>query len=147
MSSAQNEDEDPQLELQRKKVILGRQLIQLQGQLQMKERVKKSTELTIAEVKALPEKTNTYRTVGRMFLATPLPEVKDGLKKFLDETATEITQLEAKKKYLEKQAKSVMDEIKQSESTPAVAPEDETKRQLLDDVHELCIRAELAVLN
>lgn len=63
---AQNEEEDPQVELQKRKIILGKQLIQLEGQLQMKERVKKSTELTIAEVKTLPKETKTYRTVGRM---------------------------------------------------------------------------------
>ena len=59
-------EENPLAEVQRKKVALTRQLIQVQGQIQMKERVFTSTKLTIAEIDKLPANTKTYRTVGRM---------------------------------------------------------------------------------
>jgi chaperonin cofactor prefoldin len=42
-------------------------------------REKRSAELTLAQVQALADGTATYRTVGRMFLATPQPEVKTHL--------------------------------------------------------------------
>eukprot|EP00466_Bigelowiella_natans_P015705 jgi/Bigna1/85471/estExt_fgenesh1_pg.C_40160 len=109
-------DADPLIEIQRKKVVLSRQLIQIKGQMQMKQRAAKGTELTIAEIKTIPEDTQTYRAVGRMFLLTPMPEVRKGLKDFLDETLSDIEQLKAKEKYVEKQAKSVESELKQVEA-------------------------------
>mmetsp|Transcript_13707 Transcript_13707/g.24757 ORF Transcript_13707/g.24757 Transcript_13707/m.24757 type:complete len:127 (+) Transcript_13707:26-406(+) len=109
-------DDDPRLEIHRKKMAIGKQLINLRGHLQMKERACRSTELTIAEMKAMPDDCKTYKTVGRMFLATPIKDVRDGLKKFLDDTASEITQLKSKQKYLEKEAKSVTDELTQAEA-------------------------------
>eukprot|EP00954_Amorphochlora_amoebiformis_P012125 946750-Amorphochlora_amoeboformis.AAC.2 len=106
-------DEDPRLELFKKRDKLNAQLLQVNSQVKMKQRAARSTELTIAEVKDLPPNTNTYRTVGRMFLASPLPQVLKDLGTFLEETKTEISQMESKQNYLVKQAKSLAEELKQ----------------------------------
>lgn len=91
-----SQEDNPLVEIQRRKTQIGRQLIQAQGQLTMKTRIANSTRLTIAEIDKLPETTKTYRTVGRMFLATPLAQVKEGLQKVLSESKSDMGQLEVR---------------------------------------------------
>jgi prefoldin subunit 1 len=53
-------------EYQQKLSKANQELMQLRGQLQGRQRERKLTELTTAELASLPPTTVTYRTVGKM---------------------------------------------------------------------------------
>lgn len=54
-------------EYQQKLSKANQELMQIRGQLQARQRERKLTELTTAELSSLPETTVTYRTVGKMW--------------------------------------------------------------------------------
>jgi len=78
------------------------------GDAQVKLRVKagerRRAELTQRELQALEADARTYRGVGKMFLATPQPEIVEMLRKSSEDGEREVKKLEESVKYLEKHA-------------------------------------------
>ncbi|KAK7686622.1 hypothetical protein QCA50_010222 [Cerrena zonata] len=72
-------------------------------QIQGKERERRILQLTIEEINSLNEDVNVYKGVGKMFMNVPRPSLQKELKDEEKELADDITTLNKKAKYLEKQ--------------------------------------------
>ncbi|TFK70454.1 Prefoldin [Pluteus cervinus] len=68
-----------------------------------KDRERRILQLTINEVTALDKEVKLYKGVGKMFLMTPRKEMEDELKGQEKELTDDISNLNKKSKYLEKQ--------------------------------------------
>lgn len=68
-----------------------------------KERERRILQLTIDEINAMDSDVNVYKGVGKMFLMVPRPTMEKELKKQEKELSDDITNLNKKSKYLEKQ--------------------------------------------
>lgn len=68
-------------------------------------KTKQHTQLTVNEIKNLPPNTNTYESVGRMFIKTPLPQVISNLETKMKSFDEKIKEIEANKNYLERNLK------------------------------------------
>uniref|UniRef100_A0A8D8UVB9 Prefoldin subunit 1 n=1 Tax=Cacopsylla melanoneura TaxID=428564 RepID=A0A8D8UVB9_9HEMI len=66
---------------------------------------KHHTQLTLSEIKKLPVDTNSYESVGRMFIKTPQPEVVVNLEKKIKAYEDKIKDIETNKNYLERNLK------------------------------------------
>ncbi|KAI5703172.1 hypothetical protein M8J76_013914 [Diaphorina citri] len=66
---------------------------------------KHHTQLTLTEIKRLQPTTNTYESVGRMFIKTPHPEVVVNLEKKVKSYEEKIKDIETNKNYLERNLK------------------------------------------
>ncbi|KAI0783391.1 Prefoldin [Abortiporus biennis] len=72
-------------------------------QIAAKERERRILQLTIEEINALNDDVNLYKGVGKMFLMVPRPTMQKDLKSEEKELTDDITTLNKKAKYLEKQ--------------------------------------------
>jgi len=66
---------------------------------------------TIEELNLVPDTTPSYKAIGRMFLAEPLPALKTQLKGMMSKVEEQIGSLETKRDYLKKQVKQDEDNL------------------------------------
>ncbi|KAG2174039.1 hypothetical protein INT44_000153 [Umbelopsis vinacea] len=92
------------VDLQAKYISSMQQANSTKQQIQIKERERKVAELTRRELEALEEGTKTYKPVGKMFIQTPLPEMKESFVKRVGTADDEIKALEKTQKYWERSA-------------------------------------------
>merc|ERR1712142_993936 len=59
-------------------------------------------QLTDKEIQGLGDSTRVYDSVGRMFLLTDVPNVREGLKEKVEKCNTKISSLQTNKEYLER---------------------------------------------
>eukprot|EP00644_Phytophthora_capsici_P001790 jgi/Phyca11/108182/e_gw1.14.122.1 len=88
-----------------------RELEQIESKLQAYTRQKKRLALVEREVADLPEGTNTYRSIGKMFLQTDRNENAAAMKSEEKSVDEQVSSLEARKNYLNRQKQSVQDNI------------------------------------
>jgi len=93
------------VELQTKMVEANKEMKVADWKVENYKRSIKHTELTVDEIKSLPEETRLYESVGRMFMLSSRSGITDTLDKKQDKFKEEIKNLEAKKTYLEKSLK------------------------------------------
>ncbi|KAK7343115.1 hypothetical protein VNO80_26078 [Phaseolus coccineus] len=101
------------LEIQGRMIETTGKLKQVQNQMRSKEAEKKRAFLTMEELKQVPDDTNVYKSIGRMFvLETKATLMNEQEKKFKDGEAT-ITTLQSSKEYLEKQKTEVESNLRE----------------------------------
>merc|ERR1712062_97427 len=93
------------VELQTKMVEANKEMKVADWKVESYKRSIKHTELTVDEIKSLPEETRLYESVGRMFMLSTRSDITDTLDKKQAKANEEIKNLEAKKTYLEKSLK------------------------------------------
>lgn len=75
-------------ELQGRQAELRRHVVQLTSQLNAAERERTVIDITVREMDAMPDDTNMYMGVGKMFVLTPKQEMRDTLTQAKDESLT-----------------------------------------------------------
>ncbi|KAK1549407.1 hypothetical protein Q3G72_001601 [Acer saccharum] len=80
---------------------------QVLNQVRNKEGEKKRAFLTLEELRQLPDDTNTYKSIGRMFVLEPKSILMNDQEQKLKDSETAIASLQASKEYLEKQKAEV----------------------------------------
>ncbi|KAI9192264.1 hypothetical protein LWI28_020236 [Acer negundo] len=80
---------------------------QVHNQVRNKEGEKKRAFLTLEELRQLPDDTNTYKSIGRMFVLEPKSILMNDQEQKLKDSETAIASLQASKEYLEKQKAEV----------------------------------------
>lgn len=98
-------------ELQPQMVKLQRELEQIEVKLAAYSRQKKRLALVEREVAELPEKTKTYRSIGKMFLQTDTYENIATIKREDKHVDEQVSSLEARKNYLNRQKQSVQNNV------------------------------------
>ncbi|KAG7375994.1 hypothetical protein PHYPSEUDO_014702 [Phytophthora pseudosyringae] len=98
-------------ELQPQFQKIQRELEQIEAKLQAYARQKKRVALVEREVADLPEGTTTYRSIGKMFLQTDREENAAAMKSEEKLVGEQVSSLEARKNYLNRQKQSVQDTI------------------------------------
>merc|ERR1711990_366653 len=93
------------VELQMKMVDANKEMKMADWKVENYKRSIKHTELTVDEIKSLPEETRLYESVGRMFMLSTRSGITGTLDKKQEKLNEEIKNLEAKKTYLEKSLK------------------------------------------
>ncbi|KLO06667.1 Prefoldin [Schizopora paradoxa] len=91
------------VQIQQRAVESKRALQITQQTITPKERERRILQLTIDELKGLDPGVNTYKGVGKMFVMTPRVEMEKELKSQEKELTDDITSLNKKMKFLEKQ--------------------------------------------
>nr|ACU14113.1 unknown [Glycine max] len=95
------------LEIQSRMIDTTGKIKQVQTQMRSKEAEKKRAFPTMEELKQVPDDTNVYKSIGRMFvLETKATLMNEQENKFKDGEAS-ITALQSSKEYLEKQMAEV----------------------------------------
>ncbi|KAK9732077.1 Prefoldin subunit [Popillia japonica] len=92
-------------ELQQKAIDTTQKLRLADIQIESLKRQKQHATLTEREISGLEPDTKTYESVGRMFVLTPVSDVKNNLKKKQDAADEKINKLENNKTYLERSLK------------------------------------------
>ncbi|KAI7860365.1 Prefoldin [Circinella umbellata] len=92
------------VELQAKYVASTQQANSVKAQIQAKQRDRKMAELTRRELDTLELDTKTYKPVGKMFIQTPLREMKEMYVKNIKDSDDKIQQLEKTQKYWDRAA-------------------------------------------
>ncbi|BAT89275.1 hypothetical protein VIGAN_06019200 [Vigna angularis var. angularis] len=101
------------LEIQGRMIETTGKLKQVQTQMRSKEAEKKRAYLTMEELKQVPDDTNVYKSIGRMFvLETKASLMNEQDKKFKDGEAS-VTTLQSSKEYLEKQMAEVESNLRE----------------------------------
>ncbi|RLN98401.1 hypothetical protein BBJ28_00013022 [Nothophytophthora sp. Chile5] len=98
-------------ELQPKFMNVKREVEQIDAKLAAYARQKKRLALVEKEVAELPEGTNTYRSIGKMFLQTSTEENAATMKSDQKKTDEQVASLEARKNYLNRQKLSLEENI------------------------------------
>ncbi|RLN08891.1 prefoldin subunit 1 [Panicum miliaceum] len=86
---------------------------QLQTQMRSKEGEKKRAYLTLEELRQLPENTNTYKTVGKVFILEPKSVLLNEQEQKFNESESAIASMQTSKEYLEKQLGEVENNIRE----------------------------------
>ncbi|CDS06369.1 hypothetical protein LRAMOSA08897 [Lichtheimia ramosa] len=92
------------VELQAKYVASTQQLNSVKAQIQAKQRERKMSELTRRELDTLEPDTKTYKPVGKMFIQTPLSQMKEHYVDQIKKADESIEQLEKSQKYWDRAA-------------------------------------------
>ncbi|KAJ1413521.1 Prefoldin beta-like [Sesbania bispinosa] len=101
------------LEIQGRMIETTGKLKQVQNQMRSKEAEKKRAFLTMEELKQVPDDTNVYKSVGKLFaLETKATLMNEQENKFKD-SETSITSLQSSKEYLEKQMEEVENNLRE----------------------------------
>jgi len=100
-------------ELQQKAIDTAQKLKLSDIQIDSLKRTKQHASLTEREVALLDPSTKTYDSVGRMFLLTPLDEIKDNLKKKQTTADEKIKTLDNNKTYLERSLKDAENNLRE----------------------------------
>ncbi|EAU92342.1 hypothetical protein CC1G_00561 [Coprinopsis cinerea okayama7 len=77
-----------------------------------KERERRILQLTIDEISQIPGDIRTYKGVGKMFMQVPRKEMEQELKGQEKELTDDITSLNKKSKYLEKQFSDAQSQLR-----------------------------------
>eukprot|EP01117_Protostelium_nocturnum_P013782 TRINITY_DN5184_c1_g1_i1.p2 TRINITY_DN5184_c1_g1~~TRINITY_DN5184_c1_g1_i1.p2 ORF type:complete len:120 (-),score=44.88 TRINITY_DN5184_c1_g1_i1:113-472(-) len=101
MKSIQVSNREAFMEIQNKMVETSRVLENVKTKSQLAERERRRTELTLNELNNTPENTTSYKSVGKMFMQAPLPELKKNLEEIAEKFSTDISKLQTQSKYLE----------------------------------------------
>ncbi|XP_020572648.1 prefoldin subunit 1 [Phalaenopsis equestris] len=110
------------VELQGRLIETTAKLKQVQNQWRGKEGEKKRAYLTLDELQQLPDDTNTYKSIGRLFVLEPNSVMVVEQKQRLEDSEAAITSLQTSKEYLEKQITEVENNIRELlEQDPALA--------------------------
>ncbi|KAI9312273.1 Prefoldin [Dichotomocladium elegans] len=100
------------VELQAKYVASTQQVNSVKAQIQARQRDRKMAELTRRELDTLEPDTKTYKPIGKMFIQTPLAEMKNQYVKRIKEADETIQQLEKSQKYWERAANDAQGNLK-----------------------------------
>ncbi|CAN6272615.1 unnamed protein product, partial [Urochloa humidicola] len=101
------------VELQARMIDTTGKIKQLQAQMRSKEGEKKRAYLTLEELRQLPDDTNTYKTVGKVFILEPKSVLLNEQEQKFNESESAITSMQTSKEYLEKQLGEVENNIKE----------------------------------
>ncbi|KAG0198994.1 hypothetical protein BGX28_007644 [Mortierella sp. GBA30] len=89
-------------DLQTKLQEATRMVASVQAQIQTREREKRLSELTNKELSSLQPETVTYKSVGKMFIQEPLPELTKELSERVTEMDKDMAALDKKRIYWER---------------------------------------------
>ncbi|KAG9325344.1 hypothetical protein KVV02_006984 [Mortierella alpina] len=89
-------------DLQAKLQEATRMVASVQAQIQTREREKRLSELTNKELSSLETETVTYKSVGKMFIQEPLPELTSELSERVTEMDKDMAALDKKRIYWER---------------------------------------------
>ncbi|KAF2460776.1 Prefoldin [Lineolata rhizophorae] len=98
-------------EIEQKAAFSQQQISIVKSQIAAKNRESRILQLTTSEVDALPDSTNVYEGVGKMFVLSPRKDVKKRLGAENEELKSDISALEKKLHYLETTYKNSQDGI------------------------------------
>ncbi|WVZ67730.1 hypothetical protein U9M48_016773 [Paspalum notatum var. saurae] len=86
---------------------------QLQAQMRSKEGEKKRAYLTMEELRQLPDDTNTYKTVGKVFILEAKSALLNEQEQKFRDSENAIASMQTSKEYLEKQVGEVENNIRE----------------------------------
>eukprot|EP00012_Vannella_robusta_P003591 CAMPEP_0206182936 /NCGR_PEP_ID=MMETSP0166-20121206/348_1 /ASSEMBLY_ACC=CAM_ASM_000260 /TAXON_ID=95228 /ORGANISM="Vannella robusta, Strain DIVA3 518/3/11/1/6" /LENGTH=107 /DNA_ID=CAMNT_0053597713 /DNA_START=1 /DNA_END=324 /DNA_ORIENTATION=+ len=86
---------------------------QTDGRIQLNERAKRRDQLTVQELKSLPQSARTYASVGRMFMLAPKEEVNSNINTRLQRIEKELGSLYQQKEFTDKKIKEAEDAVKE----------------------------------
>ncbi|EEC73122.1 prefoldin subunit 1 [Oryza sativa Japonica Group] len=101
------------VELQGRMIDTTGKIKQLQTQMRSKEGEKKRAYLTLEELRQLPDNTNTYKTVGKVFILEPKSLLLNEQEQKLNDSESAIASMQTSKEYLEKQLAEVENNIRE----------------------------------
>ncbi|VVA99114.1 unnamed protein product [Arabis nemorensis] len=101
------------LEIQASMIELSGKLKQVQNQMRNKEGDRKRAYLTLEELRALPQDTNTYKSIGRTFVLEPKTVLEGEQEQKLKDSEAAIASLQTSKEYLEKQTAEVENNLRE----------------------------------
>ncbi|XP_057813523.2 prefoldin subunit 1 [Cryptomeria japonica] len=101
------------VELQGRLIETSTKIKQVNMQIRNKEAEKKRAFLTLEELQQLPDDTNTYKSVGKLFILEPKSILVNEQIEKLKECDTTIAALQTSKEYLERQKKEVESNFKE----------------------------------
>lgn len=101
------------MELQARMIDTTGKIKQLQTQMRSKEGEKKRAYLTLEELRQLPEDTNTYKTVGKVFILEPKSVLLNEQEQKFNDSESAIASMQTSKEYLEKQLGEVENNIRE----------------------------------
>eukprot|EP00761_Pharyngomonas_kirbyi_P010011 gb/GECH01010029.1/.p1 GENE.gb/GECH01010029.1/~~gb/GECH01010029.1/.p1 ORF type:complete len:111 (+),score=34.62 gb/GECH01010029.1/:1-333(+) len=104
---------DSAQEVQHQLVQTNEQLEQVKGQVSMTDRRKRRAEIVLQELSSLNDDHNTFKSVGRMFLHTPVPKLRSEIDEKISEFDTEANRLQERKKKLEEQVVQLNKDFKE----------------------------------
>ncbi|GME25462.1 putative prefoldin subunit 1 protein [Neofusicoccum parvum] len=100
-------------EIEQKAAFSQQQIGIVKAQMAAKAREQRMLQLTSSEVDSLPKDTNVYEGVGKMFVWSPVPDVKTRLATESEELKSDTANLEKKLHYLETTYKNSRDNLEQ----------------------------------
>ncbi|KAI9749939.1 MAG: hypothetical protein M4579_006674 [Chaenotheca gracillima] len=100
-------------EIEAQAVLAQQQINVVKAQITSKQRDSRLLQLTATEVSGLPEGTETFEGVGKMFVFSPSADVQKRLTTESTELKSDITNLEKKLHYLETTHKNSRDHMEQ----------------------------------
>lgn len=100
-------------ELQHKMTDTAQKLKLADMQIEGLKKSKIHTELTVQEIKSMPPKTNTYESVGRMFILRDMPEITQDLQLKSQKYEEKIKALENNKVFLERNLKEAENNLRE----------------------------------
>ncbi|GMY35183.1 prefoldin subunit 1 [Fagus crenata] len=101
------------IEIQGRLIEITGKLKQVQTQMRNKEGEKKRAFLTLEELRQLSDDTNTYKSIGRMFVLEPKSVLMNEQEQKLQDSETAIASLQTSKEYLEKQMAEVENNLRE----------------------------------
>ncbi|KAJ8485292.1 hypothetical protein OPV22_017777 [Ensete ventricosum] len=101
------------IEIQSRLIETTGKLKQVQNQIRAKEGEKKRAYLTMEELRQLSDDTNTYKSIGKVFVLEPKSLMLNEQEQKYKESETAITSLQTSKEYLEKQMAEVENNLRE----------------------------------
>lgn len=101
------------LEIQGRMIETRAKLKQVLNQIRTKEAEKKRAYLTLEELRQLPDGTNTYKSIGKMFVLEPQSALMHEQDQKFKDSETAIASLQTSKEYLEKQMGEVENNLRE----------------------------------
>jgi len=101
------------MELQKKMMDTQNQMRISDVQIDSLGKEKRKIQLTQSEIQQLSDDTKLYQSIGRMFLYKSKPDIMQVLKDEYKDAESKISELEAKKTYLERSVKSSEENLRE----------------------------------
>uniref|UniRef100_A0A1D1YP91 Prefoldin subunit 1 n=1 Tax=Anthurium amnicola TaxID=1678845 RepID=A0A1D1YP91_9ARAE len=101
------------MEIQGRMIETTGKLKQVQNQMRLKEGEKKRAYLTLEELRQLPDDTNTYKSIGKVFVLEPKSSLVTEQEQKLKDSENALTTLQTSKGYLEKQLAEVENNLRE----------------------------------
>ncbi|XP_072976898.1 prefoldin subunit 1 [Typha angustifolia] len=101
------------VELQGRMIEITGKLKQVQNQMRAKEGEKKRAYLTMEELRQLVDDTNTYKSIGKLFILEPKSLLLSEQEQKLKDSENAITSLQTSKERLEKQLAEVENNLRE----------------------------------